>query len=171
MFYKLMFSGALQSAPVQTKAVSRSAVRTIPYKLTNQQGFSAEQGIVLFVFTISAEQVSRAFMQNKAERPCPDQARLPLSGARHPFFFFVTLVTVPRWSLSLKLSDTRVYEPQMLSGGSTNTVQTKPVSRSAVRAIPSSSLLLSSLELSATQVYEPWIRERHPIQIGILLKN
>ena len=27
------------------------------------------------------------------------------------FFFFVTLVTGPRRSLSLKLSDTRVYEP------------------------------------------------------------
>jgi len=29
------------------------------------------------------------------------------------FFFFVTLVTGPRRSLSLKLSDTRVYEPQI----------------------------------------------------------
>ena len=28
-------------------------------------------------------------------------------------FFFVTLVTGPRMSLSLKLSDTRVYEPQI----------------------------------------------------------
>jgi len=28
--------------------------------------------------------------------------------------FFLTLVTVPRRSLSLKLSDTRVYEPQIL---------------------------------------------------------
>ena len=28
-------------------------------------------------------------------------------------FFFVTLVTGPRRSLSLKLSDTRVYEPQI----------------------------------------------------------
>ena len=27
------------------------------------------------------------------------------------FFFFFTLVTCPRRSLSLKLSDTRVYEP------------------------------------------------------------
>jgi len=32
----------------------------------------------------------------------------------HPFvFFFFTLVTGPRRSLSLKLSDTRVYEPQI----------------------------------------------------------
>jgi len=30
------------------------------------------------------------------------------------FFFFFTLVTGPRRSLGLKLSDTRVYEPQML---------------------------------------------------------
>ena len=29
------------------------------------------------------------------------------------FFFFVTLVTGPRRSLRLKLSDTRVYEPQI----------------------------------------------------------
>jgi len=29
------------------------------------------------------------------------------------FFFFLTLVTGPRRSLSLKLSDTRVYEPQI----------------------------------------------------------
>ena len=29
------------------------------------------------------------------------------------FFFFSTLVTGPRRSLSLKLSDTRVYEPQI----------------------------------------------------------
>ena len=29
------------------------------------------------------------------------------------FFFFFTLVTGPRKSLSLKLSDTRVYEPQV----------------------------------------------------------
>jgi len=31
----------------------------------------------------------------------------------HFFFFFVTLVTGPRKSLSLKLSDSRVYEPQL----------------------------------------------------------
>ena len=29
------------------------------------------------------------------------------------FFFFLSLVTGPRRSLSLKLSDTRVYEPQI----------------------------------------------------------
>jgi len=29
------------------------------------------------------------------------------------FFFFFTLVTCPRRSLSLKLSETRVYEPQI----------------------------------------------------------
>ena len=32
------------------------------------------------------------------------------------FFFFFTLVTGPRRSLSLKLSDTRIYEPQILFG-------------------------------------------------------
>ena len=30
-----------------------------------------------------------------------------------PFFFFFTLVTGPRRALSLKLSDTRVYEPEI----------------------------------------------------------
>jgi len=29
------------------------------------------------------------------------------------YFFFFTLVTGPRRSLSLKLNDTRVYEPQI----------------------------------------------------------
>ena len=39
----------------------------------------------------------------------------PLDEGWHPdfFFFFFTLVTGPRRSLSLKLSDTRVYEPQI----------------------------------------------------------
>ena len=32
------------------------------------------------------------------------------------FFFFFTLVTGPRRSLSLRLSDTRVYEPQIRAG-------------------------------------------------------
>jgi len=32
------------------------------------------------------------------------------------FFFLCTLVTAPRGSLSLKLSDTRVYEPQIRAG-------------------------------------------------------
>ena len=47
--------------------------------------------------------------------PCADfrAAALPMSGQRL-FFFFFTLVTGPRRSLSLKLSDTRVYEPQIL---------------------------------------------------------
>ena len=35
--------------------------------------------------------------------------RMPPRG--WPFFFFFTLVTGPRRSLSLKLSDARVYEP------------------------------------------------------------
>ena len=47
--------------------------------------------------------------------------RVPGSGCRIPcstkrgffFFFFFTLVTGPIRSLSLKLSDTRVYEPQI----------------------------------------------------------
>ena len=40
------------------------------------------------------------------------------------FFFFCTLVTGPRRSLSLKLSDTRVYEPQIRARlGTTPTIQ------------------------------------------------
>ena len=35
------------------------------------------------------------------------------SGTQVPFFFFFTLVTGPRRSVSLKLSDTEVYEPQI----------------------------------------------------------
>ena len=34
-------------------------------------------------------------------------------GGQFSFFFFFTLVTGPRRSLSLKLSDTKVYEPQI----------------------------------------------------------
>ena len=40
-------------------------------------------------------------------------ARQFISRNAHPTFFFFTLVTSPRRSLSLKLSDTRVYEPQI----------------------------------------------------------
>ena len=60
-------------------------------------------------------------------------------------FFSITLVTGPRRSLSLKLSDTNVYEPQMRALlGNHNTTRCF-----------SSSLFLSSLELSDAQVYEP----------------
>ena len=59
----------------------------------------------------------------KAENP-PRMENDPLEVEREPeedevpfppvlFFFFFTLVTGPRCSLSLKLSDTRVYEPQI----------------------------------------------------------
>jgi len=41
--------------------------------------------------------------------PVPREGRPALQ----VFFFFITLVTGPRRSLSLKLSDTRVYEPQI----------------------------------------------------------
>ena len=39
----------------------------------------------------------------------------------HGFFFFFTRVTGPRRSLSLKLSDTRVYAPQILARLGTTT--------------------------------------------------
>ena len=42
-----------------------------------------------------------------------DYLVVSLPGAVCQFFFFFTLVTGPRRSLSLKLSDTRVYEPQI----------------------------------------------------------
>ena len=37
----------------------------------------------------------------------------PRGGREADRFFFFTLVTGPRRSLSLKMSDTRVYEPQI----------------------------------------------------------
>ena len=46
---------------------------------------------------------------NKEEED--DDHRSSPSGSPAPDFFFFTLVTGPKGSLSLKLSDTRVYEP------------------------------------------------------------
>jgi len=45
--------------------------------------------------------------------PSTGKAPAPPRDARSEIFFFVTLVTGHRSSLSLKLSDTRVYEPQI----------------------------------------------------------
>ena len=47
------------------------------------------------------------------KRPRPESGRDCLIVLQIFFFFFFTLVTGPRRSLSLKLSDTRVYEPQV----------------------------------------------------------
>jgi len=47
------------------------------------------------------------------------------------FFFFFTLVTGPRRSLSLKLSDTRVYEPQIRARLGTTAHFCKPCSAAA----------------------------------------
>jgi len=83
------------------------------------------------------------------------------------FFFFFTLVTGPRRSLRLKLSDTRVYEPQTRArlGTTAHFCEVVVLKLSAVparrrrvwwrRCPASSSLLPSSLELSDTKVYEP----------------
>ena len=54
----------------------------------------------------SSPQETLPCLLNALERP---HAR----GVGRHFFFFFTLVTGPRRSLSLKLSDTRVYEPQI----------------------------------------------------------
>jgi len=81
----------------------------------------------------------------------------------------LTLVTGPRRSLVLKLSDTRVYEPQIRARLGTRmeakevVVKVKKLlsGRDPVRAPAHpvspffSSLVLSSLELSDTEVYEP----------------
>ena len=52
-----------------------------------------------------------------SERFLPEQGdpvlRLEREGPPANFFFFFTLVTGPRRSLSLKLSDAIVYEPQI----------------------------------------------------------
>ena len=58
--------------------------------------------VVVLKWGMSA--VGRALFHGVA---CPHQPH------RGTFFFFFTLVTVPRRSLSLKLSDTNVYEPQI----------------------------------------------------------
>jgi len=70
------------------------------------------------------------------------------------FFFFSTLITGPGRSLSLKLSDARVYAPVVR--------RAVPWSRQRVHVVSSSSssLLLASLELSDPKVYEPEIRAR-----------
>ena len=49
-------------------------------------------------------------LAHRVQRSSPASPRKPL---RSFFFFSFTLVTGPRRSLSLKLSDTRVYEPQI----------------------------------------------------------
>ena len=54
--------------------------------------------------------------------------------SRDFFFFFFTLVTGPRRSLSLKLSDTRVYEPQTRAW---NPVTPKPACRVACVGVAS----------------------------------
>jgi len=94
------------------------------------------------------------------------EIRSPKSGTRHTFFF--TLVTGPRRSLSPKLSDTRVYEPQIrarlgttahfcrvvvLSLSPKHTSQVVSLKEATGSSSSSSSLLLSSLQLSDTQVY------------------
>ena len=77
-------------------------------------------------------------------------------------FFFFTLVTGPRWSLRLKLSNTRVYEPQIRARLGTAAqfpsrraprLSPSATSFSGATAPPSSSsALLSNLELSDTKV-------------------
>jgi len=54
---------------------------------------------------------------------------------REAFFFFFTLVTGPRRSLSLNLSDTRVYEPQLRARLST-TAHFGAVVALKLRAVP-----------------------------------
>jgi len=63
------------------------------------------------------------------------------------FFFFFTLVTGPRRSLSLKLSDTREL------GGHAPDLEAPHVR--PLERVPGPSLLLSSLELSDAKVYKP----------------
>ena len=96
-------------------------------------------------------------------------------------FFLFTLVTGPRRSLSLKRSDARVSRRERERRGSEPFALYAPYTglcsgdvikhrgRSSRLHVPSrgcgtslsrsSSLLLSSLELSDTQVYEPYIRD------------
>ena len=65
-----------------------------------------------------------------------------------PLFFFFTLVTGPRRSLSPKLSDTRVHEPQIRARlGTTGFKSTTPTPSPARRSL---SLSLSVLYISAS---------------------
>jgi len=92
-------------------------------------------------------------------------------GGRH-LLRLLTLVTGPGMSWSLKLSDTRVYEPhiRLVAGMREFDVEEESMweeATSAIRAYDpvtgygmqvqlfSSSLLLSSLELSDTTIHEP----------------
>ena len=76
------------------------------------------------------------------------------------FFFFFTCVTGPRRSLSLKLGDTRVYEPQLrapwdvqawMTGGFRQDEEEEEPGPVGFLNRYASSLLLSSLKLSDTQ--------------------
>ena len=55
---------------------------------------------------------SQSWHLKHGTRNLTHETRNPELGTRNPFFFF-TLVTGPGRSLRLKLSDTRVYEPQI----------------------------------------------------------
>jgi len=50
---------------------------------------------------------------SRSPPPWPSPPPSPRRNHSPPFFFFFTLVTGPRRSLSLKLSDTRFYAPQI----------------------------------------------------------
>ena len=79
-----------------------------------------------------------------------------LPGKRMPFLFFFTLVTGPRRSLILKLSDTRVYEPQIRARlGTTLLLAGRSV-------FSSSSLVRSSMETSDPKVFELFLKTGPP---------
>ena len=73
------------------------------------------------------------------------------------FFFFFTLVTGPRRSLSLNLSDTKVYEPQIRARlGNHNTT----VGVEGVTASPSSSDGMSAHSASSrSSFFERWLNQ------------
>ena len=99
------------------------------------------------------------------------RVRDPLTPKRKVFFlcFFFTIVTGPRRSLSPKLGDTRVSEPQIRAQMADGELLAGPASRRAPGAqawrtfFSSSSLLLSSLELSESMSlkHEPSSEPRH----------
>ena len=68
-------------------------------------------------FGIASPQILQT--EDKQKIWCPLMQSAP-GGRRFFFFFFFTLITGPRRSVGLELSDTRVYEPQLRAGGRRN---------------------------------------------------
>jgi len=72
---------------------------------------SSSSALLLSSLTLSREPFPVAACTPPGTRPVKRPSE-PREWLHAPFLFFITLVTGPRRSLSLKLSDAKVYEPQ-----------------------------------------------------------